>query len=279
MIIKDLIQASRIKVESRLDGDLAIEVLMAYCLDISKEQLFMSLDQGVTVEVQNEFSLLLDRFVEGEPVSQLVNNKEFYGLDFYVDKNVLTPRPETELLVEKVMEYCNGRGKLRIIDVGTGSGCIAIAIGKSLDDVIVSGSDVSEEALKIAAINAKRHGLSDKIKFIQSDLLDSIEGEFDVVVANLPYIGTEKYNFVSADVKKYEPNVALFGGDNGLRLYEKLFNELRLKSWKPKLLLGEFGFLQGEEMRLLLNKYFEKEKVFIINDHASIERVFMVYFE
>jgi release factor glutamine methyltransferase len=279
MIIKDLIQISRTGVESRLDGVLAIEVLLAYCLNFTKEQLFMSLNEIVNSEVRNKFCILLERYMDGEPVSQLVNNKEFYGLDFYVDKRVLTPRPETELLVDKVIDYCNGRGKLKIIDVGTGSGCIAVAISKSLPEVIVSGSDVSEEALEVAVVNAERHGVSDNVRFIQADLLEGIGGDYDVVVANLPYIGTENFNFVSSDVKRFEPNVALFGGDNGLRLYERLFNEMRLKKWKPKLLLGEFGFLQGEEMRLLLYKYFEKEKVFIINDHASIERVFMVYFE
>jgi release factor glutamine methyltransferase len=278
MKIADLIKTAREIVGIRPDGDLAIEVILSYCMNISKERLFLSLDNELPGGVEQKFSSLLGRFSRGEPVSYLVNRKEFYGLDFFVDNRVLTPRPETELLVEKTIDFCKCRGKVKILDVGTGSGCIAIALAKHLPEVIISGSDISAEALEVAEFNAKEHGLADRIRFFEADLMDGIDECYDVIVANLPYIGTEKYNFVSAEARDFEPAVALFGGDNGLRLYEKLFSGLSGKSWRPKLLLGEFGFLQGVEMRELLNKYFGGHEIFFIDDYASIERVFMVNF-
>ncbi len=258
---------------------MAIEVLLAYCMEVSKEKLFLSQDQDLPVDVEQKFYTLLQRFDRGEPVAYLVKNKEFYGLDFYVDQRVLTPRPETELLVDKVLEFARGRGQLRILDVGTGSGCIAIALAKNLPLAEVHGSEVSEEALEVAAINAEKHGLAERVKFIQANLLTGISESYDVIVANLPYIGTEQFNLVSKETKEFEPSIALFGGKNGLFLYEKLFSEINESVWKPSLLLGEFGFLQGDVMRELLDQYFQDGQKYILNDYASIERVFMVYFD
>ncbi len=278
MKINEIIVNARSQVRSKADGALAVEVLLGHCLKISRERLYLSDNLDVTDADVNRFRELLERFVAGEPVAYLVGNKEFFGLDFFVDRRVLTPRPETEILVENVISFAKGRGKLKILDVGTGSGNIALALAKNLDEAVVHGCDLSREALEVAEMNAVRNGLENKVKFFQSDLLADVDENYDIVAANLPYIGTEKNNFISANVKDFEPHIALFGGSDGLELYEKLFFQQGQKSWKPKLLAGEFGFAQADAVKLLINKYFPSADVFLIDDYASIPRVFMVNF-
>ena len=177
-------------------------------------------------------------------------------------------------MVLKFAKLCSHN--LRVLDVGTGSGCIAVTLAKKLPTALITGVDISEQALEVAEKNSNYHGVANNLRFQKSDLLENVTGAFDVIVANLPYIGEEKYNFVSRETKAFEPHVALFGGPDGLLLYEKLFSQLKLVSYKPNLLIGEFGFLQAEAMSQLLNKFFVQESWRIIKDLASIERVFVV---
>ncbi len=245
---------------------------------MSREELFLAMGSELPVDIEKKFTSLLGRFEEGEPVAYLINNKQFYGIDLFVDERVLTPRPETEILVDKVLEYAKGRGELKVLDVGTGSGNIAIAVALNNPALQVSACDVSESALQVARINLERYNLQERVNLFNSDLLSGVTDRFDVIVANLPYIGTERFNFVSKETYDFEPHVALFGGQNGLQLYDKLFSQIAERDWRPSLLLGEFGFLQTEEMELLLDKYFKLERRFIVKDYASIDRVFMVNF-
>ncbi len=278
MNISRVLNETRKLVDEKPDGVLASEVLLAFSLNISKEKLFLNHECEITNEKLIKFHDLLVRFMKGEPVAYLISSKEFYGLDFYVDKRVLIPRPETELLVDKVVDYAKGKGVLKILDIGTGSGCIAIAIAKKLSDCIVVGTDISSDALAVAEINRVKNGVANSVSLVKSDLLEDIKTKFDVVVVNLPYIGTDKFNFVSNETVRYEPHVALFGGSDGLSIYARLFSQLvNLKS-RPQLLLGEFGFLQGEDMLRLLNANFCGYDIRILDDYASIERAFMVDF-
>ena len=269
-----------VKSHARIDEDkIAVDVLLAHVLGKSKEELFINGEDVVGNDQVKKFMELYERYKDGEPVAHLTNSKEFFGLDFFVDKNVLIPRPETEMLVEKVIdEVKSDQKEVKILDVGTGSGNIAISLAHSISSAKIVAVDVSSEALEIATKNAEQHGVMDQIELMVSDLLEEVEGEFDYIVANLPYIGEERHNYVSKEAKKFEPHVALFGGSNGLMLYEKLFQQISEKRLKPRMLLGEFGFLQGEEMRDLLSKYFEQEEWEIVSDYASIERMFVVNF-
>lgn len=258
---------------------MAVEILLAHVLKLSKEDLFMNGGEFVGKNEVKGFLDLYTRYQAGEPVSHLTNKKEFFGLEFFVDKNVLIPRPETEILVERVIDDVRGDNKeIRILDVGTGSGNIAVSLAHSLGNAKVTAVDVSGEALEIARENAVRNNVSKRVEFFVSDLLEGVTGEFDYIVANLPYIGEERHNFVAKEVREYEPHVALFGGCDGLRLYEEFFKQIIDKGLKPRMLLGEFGFLQGEEMRILLSKYFEQYDREIVKDYASIERMFVVTF-
>ena len=277
MTISELLAKAREKLQKNSTDYLGIELIAAHCFNKSREQLITDSLQEVTPQQEDIFRSFFERFYVGEPVAYLLNKKEFYGLDFFVDKRVLIPRPETEMLVDEVISTVGHLAdKPRILDIGTGSGCIAVAIAKHCPHAQITAVDVSEEALEVASQNIKNHQLQKQIQLKKSDLLTSVEEPYDIVVANLPYIGKEKFNFVSREAEKYEPNVALFGGKDGLTLYQKLFEQLKGKSWKPKLLLGEFGFLQGEEIRKLLQQFYNDKDWTIRNDLASIERMFVV---
>jgi release factor glutamine methyltransferase len=263
----------------RQEEALAAELLLSFLLNKKKEYLFLNPSEEIHQEQEKNFQALFKRFYQGEPLAYLTHHKEFFGLDFHVDKRVLIPRPETELLVEKVLELTKKTGDVRILDIGTGSGCIALSLAKNLPGAQITASDISTEALQVAALNRETHGLKDRVTLIESNLLQNIEEPFDIIVANLPYIGEKKFNFVAREVYKYEPHIALFGGDDGTFLYEQLFQQLKAKKWQPHFLLGEFGFLQGEKIRGLHAQYFPDEQLEIFQDYAKIERIFMILFE
>ena len=280
MTISEIINKAVEKAGRTPENILSVEVLLAYCLNLEKEDLFMEPGREISATEVNRFVPLFERFIMGEPVAYLTGIKEFYGLDFYVDANVLIPRPETELLVDKVLSVVPDKGaEVKILDVGTGSGCIAISLAKRLPSAMITATDISGPAIEIARRNAFSHGVESRINFVVTDLMENIEGPFDFVVANLPYIGKEKFNFVSREAEKYEPHVALFGGDDGLRLYEKLFRQLNSQKWRPRFFMGEFGFLQGDEMRRILGEHFGGLGRDILKDYASIERIFVVGFD
>lgn len=272
-------------------GDTAIldsEVLLAYVLGETKEHVFAHGNEEVDDEnLEKLYIQYLSRVKKGEPVAQIIGEKEFYGLDFFVNKNVLVPRPETEMLVTEALKFLRDNydeyGKMKVLDLGTGSGNIAVAIARNANngesDFIeyVHAVDVSDDALDVARINVEQHDLEDKINVFQSDLLESIDDEekFHVIVANLPYIGEVKHRHVEENVEKFEPSTALFAGDDGLELYKKLFQQLEEKKIDWNILIGEFGFGQRQDLEKLLNKYFD-QKWRIEKDLAGIDRMFVV---
>ena len=260
---------------------LAVEVLLSLVLGKERSFLVAHPEMSLSVGQERRFFKLFSRLSQGEPVAYITQKKEFYGLDFFVNKNVLIPRPETELLVWKAIEYIEQKKYIdkhfKVLDVGTGSGCIAVSLAKTMPMIDVTGIDISGQALLVAQKNAKNHLVSERISFVKGNLLTGIESSFDLIVANLPYIGTERFSFVSREAREFEPNIALFGGKDGLQLYEKLFSQLAAAIWKPKALFGEFGFLQRQELELSLQKYFpDAKKITFFQDYADIDRVFMV---
>ena len=265
------------------DRLLEIEVLLCHTLGVDMPHLIMSNNISVKENFVTLFNSYLKRFLEGEPVSYITQNREFYGLDFFVDNRVLVPRPETEEIVDRAITYIQSntehKKNVNVLDVGTGSGNIAISVVKTLEDLPVYAEvvDISDEAIEVAKLNIEQHNLEDRVEAYQSNLLENVKegSHFEVITANLPYIGTKKNRFVEKNVEKYEPSVALFGGETGIELYEELF--LDLISWGItfELLIGEFGFAQGEIIRTLLDKYF-KGAYKIVKDLAGIERIFLV---
>jgi release factor glutamine methyltransferase len=265
------------------DKMLEAELALVHALGVDKVFLIVNKDLAVNEAEASVFRSYVQRISEGEPISYITNQREFYGLDFFVDKRVLVPRQETEEIVDRAVAFfrANTRGKkeYRVLDIGTGSGNIAVALAKTLEDmpVFVSGVDISDDAIEVARLNVAQHNMEDKVDIFESNLLSNVKGDahFDVILANLPYIGKKENNFVEANVLKFEPSVALFGGDTGIELYEELFLSLIEKNITFELMIGEFGFSQGDSVRELLDKYFEKQYK-IVKDLAGIERIFII---
>jgi len=193
------------------------EVLLGFALKKSKNYLFAHPEKNITENQKNKFKKIINKRHKGVPVSYLSNHKEFYGLDFYIDRNVLVPRPETEQLIEETLrsareQYSANKRKVVIADVGTGSGCIAIALAKYLPEVKIYATDISPQAILVAQRNARQHKVIKKISFKQGDLLKPLsrslkKNPLDIISANLPYGTKEEYQNV-----KHEPRIAIDGG-------------------------------------------------------------------
>ena len=199
----------------RLDG----LILLEQVTDQSREQLSAHPEQKLTAKTVTTLDELLTKRLNRTPLVHLTGRRQFYNLELEITPNVLTPRVETERLVELAIEHAPENG--RLLDLGTGSGAIALAVAAARPDLDITATDISDEALAVARRNAKRHDLS--IKFVQSDLLKSVFGRFDVVAANLPYLPSDAE--LMPEVTR-EPDVALFGGSDGLDLYRRFFTEV-----------------------------------------------------
>jgi release factor glutamine methyltransferase len=189
----------------------------------------------------------------GKPIQYITGHQEFWGLDFIVNPDVLIPRPETEHSVEAVIEFARHQSerKLRIVDVGTGSGAIAIALAHSLPEAELTALDISGAALSVARRNTERHRV--KVRFVEGDLLEPLrEEQFDVVVSNPPYIGTSHPETVQRQVRDFEPAVALWGGNTGLEIYERLIPQAANVLRPGGVLVLEIGYSIDEAVRSLL---------------------------
>jgi release factor glutamine methyltransferase len=199
------------------------------------------------------FGTLVARRATREPLAYITGRREFWGLDFEVSPAVLIPRPATEQIVESVLELYRGTSTtLAVADVCTGCGCVAVAIAHERHVARVTATDISSEALNVAARNAARHGVSDRVTFARADLLAGVAGLFDVIVANPPYVLDGARPALQPEVRDYEPNVALFGGSDGLGLITRLVAEAPSRLRRGGYLIFEFGLGQDVEIEQLV---------------------------
>ena len=204
------------------------EVLLLLALqrklpDVNRAWLIAHQDDTVAPEAVSGLRAMLDRRIAGEPMQYISGETEFRGLPFLVNRHVLIPRPETEHLVEKVVALAAEFRRPRILDVGTGSGAIAISIRHACPDAIVTATEISEPALDLARRNAERLGFTKRVRFLQGDLLAPVAGErFDIIVSNPPYVPERDRASLSVEVRDYEPAQALFAGEDGLAIYRRL---------------------------------------------------------
>lgn len=234
---------------------LEAELLMRHLLGLDKTSFYLRLPQLLTAEQQRGFLKLLGERAAHKPSAYITGHREFYGLDFYVEPGVLIPRPETELLVERALALASERiqrgEQVRMVDVGTGSGVIALSIAKHLPAVDVLATDLSTEALVIAGYNAKRLRVAGRVRFLPGDLLDAVRGHLDLVTANLPYVPTAIWRTLAPEVRDFEPRQALDGGDDGLDQIRRLIGQLRGRVRPGGAAILEIGFDQGEAVRQL----------------------------
>ena len=268
-------------------------VLLAHLLEVPRTILMAYPERDITPEGAARYATWIDRRADGEPVAYLTGHKEFMGLDFAVDKRVLVPRPETELLIEATLQAVTARvgapadpetappprgavPDLLAADVGTGSGAIAITLAR-LEQRIgrIYASDISADALAVARHNADRLHVSDRITWLEGDLLAPLPVPVDFIVANLPYIGTDAAE-VQANVTKHEPHLALFGAADGLGHIQRLLAAAPAKLRPNGTIILEFGYDQRAPLAALLAQLFPTAQVNFGKDYAGWDRFVVV---
>ncbi len=274
-----LAQADRGAIGPRLDAQL----LLGHVLNVDRATLYAYPEHPLTSEQEQQFNQLIARRILGEPVAYLVGHKEFFGLDLLVDKRVLIPRPETEMLVEAALSTVRDvltTGRIPLVaDIGTGSGAIPIALAVQEPRLpYLYASDISAESLEVARLNCTRHHLEQRIRLLQGDLLAPLPETVDILTANLPYIGTGEMQLLTPDVRAYEPHLALFSGPQGVDLLSRLFTEARQpgKLHEHAVLLLEIGYQQRDLLTSLLHDFWPQAEVTFEKDYAGWDRLLKV---
>lgn len=283
MLIKEvlLITTSKLKTKIGNSAYLEAEIILADILKITREKLLISLETKINSKQVNRFNKLVERRLKLEPLAYIIGFKEFSGLKLKVNKNVLIPRPETEELVELVINSITSN-KDKIIDLGTGSGAIALAIKNKVPKNKVIAIDNSSSALSLARLNAKNNKL--KVTFLKSNLLDKVNNkdlENSILVANLPYIDKAEIKNFSNDLKKslsYEPKNAIFARKFGTEIYEKLFLQLKKidQKYLPKMIFIEIGSFRYKKFLKITNDILFPNEIILKKDLYNRPRFIII---
>jgi release factor glutamine methyltransferase len=248
-------------VSSRLDS----ELLLSKILNKKREEILINLEQEICQKNLSRYKELINRRSQNEPVAYILKEKEFWSKSFFVNHNTLIPRPETELMVEKLIKIYKDK-KISILDIGTGSGCILISLLCELKNSQGVGIDISKKALAIAKKNSEIHKTSNNIKFFNQSVDSKFNIKFDLIVSNPPYIRSSEIKNLSEDIKKYEPRIALDGGNDGLDLIKKII-------YKTEYILKVKGMLALE----IGNEQFKKVSEILIKKNFRIEHIIKDY--
>jgi release factor glutamine methyltransferase len=267
--------------QERLSGTteaaLAAKMLLAHVLECTVSELFMHPDRLLSVEQISAYRSLVARRARHEPVAYLIGHRGFLDLDLAVDRRVLVPRPETEVLVEQALEIARRWARPRIADVGTGSGAIAVSLAVHLPDASVYALDCSAGALEVARQNAERNDVTKRMTFLQGDLVTPLPVSAHLIVANLPYVTEDEYAALAPDIRLYEPREALVAGRDGLDAIRGLLSFVssvrRSYLTEDGVLLLEIGAGQGEDVSALAARAFPGAQVSVLPDYAGRDRV------
>lgn len=281
MILRELIRQSEAMLDEKDKDCNVAKVLFYHLAHKEPHQLYLMMDEEVNEELLKQFQDGMQRYMNGEPI-QYINGKEnFFSRDFIVNENVLIPRYETEELVENILykidDYFDDYSSIDLCDVGTGSGAIAITLALEEPKLNVVATDISEEALEVAKANASE--LDAQVTFYQGDMLEPLidrQQKFDIFVSNPPYIPQDQE--IESVVKDNEPHVALFGGNDGLYFYRKIFKDVRHVLKDRALLAFEMGFDQRELMSQAVEQYFPGIPYEIIKDINGKDRMLFIYY-
>ena len=309
MKLQELIQNSKHELDSLNveDADIKLKILIEYVFKISKEKLILKYKDEINDKKVEEFRKLLKKLENGIPIQYIINNQEFMGLNFYVDENVLIPQPDTEILVEEVIKYCNelrnnesedketnkdykeniekepiinkedkniNKKTIKILDLCTGSGIIGISIYKYLENVEIYASDISQKALNIAEKNTNLNNA--KINFINSDMFENIHiKDFDIIVSNHTYIESKVIESLSKEVQN-EPKLALDGGEDGLKFYRCILENAKDYLRKNGAIFLEIGYDQKEKIEEILKSYKIYKETKCIKDFGGNNRVIII---
>ncbi len=256
MQIKEAMRKGMIKLKTNdvKEPSLKARLLMQYILNRPREYILVHDDKQLTLRQNVDYFKLIKKLIEGVPLQHITHQQEFMKLMFYVDENVLIPRPDTEVLVEEVIKLAKSINAKKILDLCTGSGAIAVSLAKYIEGSQITATDISRKALSIAKLNATNNDVEDRITFVSSDLFQNIsEEKYDIIVSNPPYIKRKVIKTLDKEVKK-EPIIALDGGNDGLDFYKKIIgNAYQYLKYKGYLCL-EIGYDQKDEVIDLINK-------------------------
>tara|TARA_Y100001935_G_C17228372_1_gene469009 strand:- start:136 stop:981 length:846 start_codon:yes stop_codon:yes gene_type:complete len=248
------------------------ELLLSFVLNSTREKILINLDTNIKKNIFNDYKKLISRREKKEPIAYIIKKKEFWKNNFYVNNDVLIPRPETELVVEEVLKNTNAHSSKKILEIGTGSGCVIISIIKERMNFYATAIDISKKALNIAKINAKMHHLINKVKFINIDIDKIEDNKYDFVISNPPYINTFDLKRLDKSICSFEPHIALEAGVDGLREIKKII----LKSKKLLKINGKLIFEIGNSQCIKIKKILFENGFFInkvIKDISSFPRV------
>ncbi len=253
------------------DAHLVSELLLRHTLNISQTQLYIDINQELSPEQEKAFWHLVKRRLNGEPTVYITGHREFYGLDFYVDPNVLIPRPESELLVEKALKLAQHQPGVTIAEIGTGCGAIAISLALNLPQAKIYATDISAPALKVARANCQKHGVTNRVHLLLGDMLDSLPQPVDLILANLPYV--KESELPTQFPVSSEPRLALNGGPDGLERIRQLCHQLNGKLRPRGSLLLEIGQGQETAVTTFLSSLFPSSEIEVTPDLSGIDRV------
>jgi release factor glutamine methyltransferase len=250
------------------------EVLARHVLTWDRATYLAHRDEPLAPDVDARLETAFQRRERREPVAYITGTREFWGLEMLVSPAVLIPRPETEAIVDAALGLLNDRNHLwRIADIGTGSGCLAVALAHERPRAQITATDISEAALGVAAANARNHGVDQRIRLMRTSLLEHVIGPFDLIVANPPYVPAGTRDGLQPDVRDYEPAAALFGhGADGLDEVRELLSESPARLTPGGWLLMEFGFGQGDAVRAAVSAVPDLELVDVLRDLQGYER-------
>ena len=253
------------------DPHLEAEILLRHALKTGRVQLYLDFDQEISPEEDEKFWSLIERRLDHEPTAYITGHREFYGLDFYVDPDVLIPRPESELLVEKALELAQNRHISTIAEVGTGCGAIAISLALNLPKTKIYATDISAAALKVALFNCQKHGVANRIRLLAGDMLEPLPEPVDLIIANLPYIRESELSRIGT--LNLEPSLALNGGADGLDKIKQLCGQAGKKLHPGGCLLLEIGQGQKKAVTTFWYSLFPSAESAVTADFSGIDRV------
>ena len=258
---------------------LSAELLLSHVLGMKRIELYTQFDKPVARPQLDELHGLVKRAGEHEPVAYLIGKTEFYSLEVNITGDCMIPRPETELLVQRAIEFLRTRdGTQFVCDLCTGSGCVAVAIAKNVPDARLIATDISAAALDVAAQNVDRHALTERITLLQGDLFEPLVQpldveQFDLIVCNPPYVSAAEYETLDTNVKDYEPKIALFAGEDGLDIYRRIIEKADQFLKPEAVLMLEIGYAQGSAVSELLEQAGAFVEITIEKDTHDNDRI------
>ena len=282
MILRQALQsAAQMLLQAGIpDAPIEAELLLGHVLKMSRTQLYTEPERRLSSAEIERLNCLVGRRLDHEPNAYILGHCAFYGVDLYVDCHTLIPRPETELLVEKAVELGHGMcflgRQLIIADIGTGCGAIAISLAMALPQAKIYASDISGPALRVAAVNCQRHSVSNRVHLLQGNLLEPLPEPVDMIVANLPYVRSKELQNLSPEIRDFEPEIALAGGEDGLDRIRQLIEQVAGKLRTGGGLLLEIGWGQGEMVTALVDRCLPGASMELLTDPGGVDRVVQV---